>query len=72
LQPRNIDAIDFYSLATQKEKLRKTKKKNPKPITLGFCDFMLHSYGSRSGYPIVITNEDFRIECGQESLLGSQ
>ena len=65
LKPFKIDGIDFYSLAFQKEKLRKTKKKNPKPITLGSCDFLLQPYGSRSGYPIVITNEDFRIECGQ-------
>ena len=65
LKPRNIDSIDFSSLATQKEMLRKTKKKNPKPITLGSCGFLLQPYGSLSGYPIIIKNEDFRIECGQ-------
>lgn len=64
LKPQSIDAIDFYSLETQKEKLRKTRKKNPRPITLGSCGFLLQPYGSRSGYPIVITNEDFRIACG--------
>ena len=65
LKPIKIEGIDFYSLAFQKEKLRKTKKKNPKPITLGSCDFFLQPYGSSSGYPIVITNENFKIECGQ-------
>ena len=65
LKPIKIEGIDFYSLEFEKEKLRKTKKKNPKPFTLGSCDFLLQPYGSSSGYPIIITNEDFKIECGQ-------
>lgn len=72
LKPTTIDGIDFYLLEFQKEILRKTKKKNPKPITLGSCDFLLQAYGSSSGYPIIITNEDYKIECGKELLLGSQ
>ena len=68
LEHRNMDAFEFFSLTTQKEKLQKSKYKNPKPVTLGSCDFFLQPYGSRSGYPIIITNEDFRIECGQYNI----
>ena len=54
--------IDFELLTREREEIKKTKSKEPKKITLGESDFLLHPFGSSSGYPIIITNEDFKIE----------
>jgi hypothetical protein len=57
--------IDFQILAAQKEEIRQSKSKKPIPITLGNSDFLLHPYGSSSGYTFIISNEDFEIELGE-------
>lgn len=62
----NDDAyIDFALLSRQKESIRQSKKKDPLPIVLGNSEFLLHPYGSSSGYPIIISNTDFKIEMGE-------
>jgi hypothetical protein len=67
LQNKGIDdaQIDYALLLRQKESIRQSKKKDPEPIVLGNSEFLLHPYGSSSGYPIVISNSDFRIETGE-------
>jgi hypothetical protein len=57
--------IDFGALAVQKEAIRQSRKKNPVPILIGNSEFLLHPYGSSSGYPLIITNGDFKIEMGE-------
>jgi hypothetical protein len=57
--------IDFQILAEKKESIRQSKYKHPLPITLGSLEFLLQPYGTRSGYPLVITNQDFKIEFGE-------
>jgi hypothetical protein len=57
--------IDFMSLAVEKETLQKAKTKEPKPITLAGMEFLLHPYGSSSGYPFIISNQFFKIEFGE-------
>lgn len=57
--------IDFELLARERESIKRTKSKEPQKMTLGEHDFLLHPFGSSSGYPIIITNEDFRIEMGE-------
>jgi len=57
--------IDFTRLAVEKEHLRHAKSREPKAVTLGDVEFFLHPYGSSSGYPFVLTNEDFKIEVGE-------
>ncbi|RPH50804.1 MAG: hypothetical protein EHM85_08970 [Desulfobacteraceae bacterium] len=57
--------INFEQLARQKEDIRQSKSKNPVQISLGISDFLLFPYGSSSGYPFVISNEDFKIEFGE-------
>ena len=57
--------IDFELLSREREGIRQTKSKEPKKISTGKCDFLLHPFGSSSGYPIIITNEDFKIEMGE-------
>ncbi len=57
--------IDFQVLAEQKEEIRQSKSKNPLPVKLGNAEFLLHPYGSSSGYPFIISNGDFKIELGE-------
>jgi len=57
--------IDYAMLARQKESIRQSKRKEPLPIILGNTEFLLHPYGSSSGYPIIISNSDFKIETGE-------
>lgn len=64
LLPSSADGIDFDRLAAQRESLRHAGIEAPEPITLGNRDFLLASHGSRSGYPFVISDADYRIECG--------
>lgn len=57
--------IDFQLLAEKKEEIRQSKSKNPLSVTLGNTEFLLHPYGSKSGYPLMVSNEDFKIEFGE-------
>jgi hypothetical protein len=57
--------VDYALLARQKESIRQSKKKEPVPVFLGNSEFLLHPYGSSSGYPIIISNADFKIETGE-------
>lgn len=57
--------IDYALLARHKESIRQSKKKEPVPVILGNSEFLLHPYGSSSGYPIIISNSDFKIETGE-------
>lgn len=57
--------IDFGRLAELKESIRQSKSKNPVTVTLGNTSFLLHPFGSSSGYPLIISNEDFKIEMGE-------
>lgn len=58
-------SLDFERLTLEKETLRQNKGRDPKLITLGGIEFMLHPYGSSSGYPFVISNQDFTIAFGE-------
>ena len=57
--------IDFEWLIKERESIKQTKSKEPKKISLGESDFLLHPFGSSSGYPIIIANEDFKLEMGE-------
>ena len=57
--------IDFEWLTNLKEAIRQSRKKDPLPIVLGNSEFLIHPYGSSSGYPIIISNIDFKIEMGE-------
>ncbi len=65
LESRKRKGIDFELLGREKESIKETRAKEPKRITLGNSDFLLHAFGSSSGYPIIISNEDFKIEMGE-------
>jgi hypothetical protein len=65
LSPPSAKHLDFRKLAVIKEQLRMDKSREPRAVTLGGTDFFLQPYGSTSGYPFVLTNEDFKIELGE-------
>lgn len=58
-------ALNFEQLAIEKEVLRQVKHADPKAINLGGIEFLLQPYGSSSGFPFVITNQDFTIAFGE-------
>jgi hypothetical protein len=62
---KRSEYIDYGLLAREKESIRQSRKKRPVPIMLGNTEFLLHPYGSSSGYPIIISNGDFKIEMGE-------
>jgi hypothetical protein len=65
LRQSSADVIDYQALAKQGEEIRQTKMKEPVPVELGNTSFLLSPYGTASGYPFVISNEDYKIEFGQ-------
>ena len=58
-------SLDFEQLAIEKETLRQLKQPEPKVINLGGIDFLLQPYGSSSGFPFIISNQDFTISFGE-------
>ncbi len=56
--------IDAARLEAQREALRQTGQADTSPIQLGGRDFLLSPSGSRSGYPFVLSDSDYRIEFG--------
>ncbi len=65
LVPSGTAGIDFQWLSEEKERIRQSRFREPYAISLGDTPFLLHPYGTVSGYPFLITNEDFKIEFGQ-------
>ena len=57
--------FDFERLAVEKELLRQSKSRKPTPIKLGSEEFMLASHGTGSGYPLLLENDVFSIQCGE-------
>jgi hypothetical protein len=64
-EPLRHNGLDFDLLSQKKETIRSSQKKLAKPIVLGNFEFLFHPYGSSSGYPYIINNEDFKIEFGE-------
>ena len=58
-------AINFQELTVKREGMRTRKAKEPDVIKLGGIEFFLHSHGSSSGYPLIISNRDFHIQMGE-------
>ncbi len=65
LRPMPECQIDFEQLAVEREGLRQSKNRDPKPIVLGGVEFLLHRSGSARGYPLIISNSDCTIEFGE-------
>ena len=48
-----------------RESIKQGRVNDPKRVSLGKEDFLIHPFGSSSGYPFIISGEDFRIEMGE-------
>ncbi len=57
--------FDFGQLLQSRERLRALGTREGEPITLGGVPFLLHPHGTSSGYPFLLTSEDFKVECGE-------
>ncbi len=57
--------VDFRLLAWVKADLKQRKSREPKQVLLGDTPFFVYPYGSSSGYPYVLRNEDWKIELGE-------
>ncbi len=67
LAPDSVCLLDYERLAVEKEELRLSKSRKPKPIKLGCEEFMLAGHGTKSGYSFLIENEAFSIQFGEFS-----
>jgi hypothetical protein len=65
LRPLAGCGIDFDQLAIDREILRYSKSRDPKRITLGGTEFLLHRSGSSRGFPFILSNPEWTIECGE-------
>ena len=64
LTPSTGVGIDTVRLGADRERLRHAGAEESSPVTLGNRQFLLASHGSRSGYPFVLSDADYRIEFG--------
>jgi hypothetical protein len=55
LESRKRKGINFELLGREKEGIKQTRAKEPKRISLGKSDFLLHPFGSSSGYPLIMS-----------------
>jgi hypothetical protein len=58
-------AFDFGALRQTQEALRQGGSREGAPLTLGGVPFLLMPHGTKSGYPFLLTSEDFHIQCGE-------
>lgn len=57
--------LDFDRLMAIRESLKGSKSRNPALVKLGTEEFLLASHGTRSGYPLLLENESFSVQCGE-------
>lgn len=57
--------LDWQRLAVEKEDLQQAKTRNPKAIQVGSEEFLLASHGTGSGYPFLLENDAFSVQCGE-------
>jgi len=67
LYPADPGKLDFESLRVMKEDLREAKVKEPAKVVLGEKTFLLHPFGTSSGYPFLMSDEDFKVEFGESN-----
>ena len=59
------EPLDFERIGVEKEILRASKSKRPTLIRLGSEEFLLANHGTKSGYPFLLQNDAFAIQCGE-------
>ncbi|SDG73147.1 hypothetical protein [Propionivibrio dicarboxylicus] len=57
--------FDFEWLAVQRDSIKQAKLRHSVPLVLGAEEFLLASHGTGSGYPLLLENDAFSIQCGE-------
>src|SRR5690349_19985039 len=57
--------FDFAALFAEREALRSAGCRDLAVVSVGGAVFLLHRYGSNSGYPLVLTGPDSTFDCGE-------
>ncbi|MBK9521375.1 MAG: hypothetical protein IPO13_07120 [Rhodocyclaceae bacterium] len=65
LAPSSDDSLSFARLEFEKELLRQSKTRHPKAVRLGTEEFLLANHGTRSGFPLLLENDVFSVQCGE-------
>lgn len=65
LAPMGQSRLDFQHLAVEKESLRASKSRHPTALHLGSEEFLLATHGTGSGYPFLLENDSFSVQCGE-------
>lgn len=65
LVPTDSYNLDFDFLRITKEASKELKSRRATPIKLGCEEFLLASYGTKSGYPFLLDNDVFNIQLGE-------
>jgi len=65
LQADSGSGIDFEVLSRVREEARHSKAREPKVVRINGMGLLVEPSGSKSGYPFILSNADFRIECGE-------
>ncbi|MDD3936126.1 hypothetical protein [Rhodoferax sp.] len=65
LRPGATCKLDFEALRLQREVMRQSKTIEPMKLELGGIEFMLSPNGTKSGYPFLVSNQDFTIQFGE-------
>ena len=61
-------SLDFDRLVAQRDSLRASNLRHISEVTLGTESFGLASHGTSSGYPILLVNESFKVQCGENNV----
>lgn len=61
-------SLDFDRLVAHRDSLKSSGLRHLSEVTLGSETFGLASHGTSSGYPILLTNEAFTIQCGETNV----
>lgn len=65
LRTQGGSGLDFARLSALKEGMRNSKYAEAIPLKIGGEEFLFQPYGTKSGYPFVLKNHDYSIQCGE-------
>lgn len=67
LAPQSKSSLDFVWLAAEKASLQQANIRKPRPLRLGSEEYLLARHGTGSGYPFLLSNDVFTIQCGEHN-----
>jgi len=61
-------SLDFDRLVAHRDSLKSSGLRHLSEVTLGTESFGLASHGTSSGYPVLLANESFTVQCGENNV----